>query len=473
MRTKLFHQIIVVLLVPALAVGSIEPVVAAADIFTSSPAGISGGSVMIDTGLQSAGVTAGEFESQALAGALMSARRFDLLESRHLRFALGGLLLAAGLFRAAKGDASFLWLGLAGLLPMMALYSSGSGVAPSATESDRARYLKRIIPVDLLRWVKRIKWAHVFAEARDRTRGFQGMATVVEIASVLALTETSQASFARLISKGHPHRFIFTSPAHERLVMDRLAEVKPETFREWMLDRRKRTNLYAGPEREAEIGREYARALSAYQASGGGGGTRTLLQVAGWLGFPEEIVSIADYVHGRRIIQEFDYIIQLAAPRNRHNILALFLMRDDKGRLVGARLLHTPGYINELEMDGVRGVDFVRAPYQGQGLGTELRVKAFEWMKQRSHWRYIALLANENFASIDSMVKACLQVGSTVHLESRMIERETWFIVNLLNPAASHAADENRDEQFSLNFGTRAPIAAVALRASQLEREAA
>jgi len=94
--------------------------------------------------------------------------------------------------------------------------------------------------------------------------------------------------------------------------------------------------------------------------------------------------------------------------------IAVFVARDTLRRIMGARLLLGADGFSKSLIKTVSGGDAVDPTEEGHGIGTALRVHAFEWMKKHNLQFYEAEISHDNLRSLNVLRRAVSLVGAII-----------------------------------------------------------
>jgi len=102
-------------------------------------------------------------------------------------------------------------------------------------------------------------------------------------------------------------------------------------------------------------------------------------------------------------------------------ILALFVVKNSKEEIVGAKVVLKPRYYSIIRSKAVSGgQDAVRHSYQGNHIGRGLRKAAIEWVMQQGYPTYVESIRDQNTISIRSFKNACTELGLRYRYISRI-----------------------------------------------------
>jgi len=104
-------------------------------------------------------------------------------------------------------------------------------------------------------------------------------------------------------------------------------------------------------------------------------------------------------------------------------ILALFVVTDEKDNLIGAKIVKKPHYIKDINERAVDGMDIVSFRYRRKGIGTMLRKAAFEWMVKQGYDKYVALIRKKDSPSFNNLKKIADEAGFIIKTNPKVFKK--------------------------------------------------
>ena len=98
----------------------------------------------------------------------------------------------------------------------------------------------------------------------------------------------------------------------------------------------------------------------------------------------------------------------------KEEVLELLVAEDQKGNVLGGRILFSPKHKPELGVEVIGGYDIVRENYKKLGVGTKLRKAAFIYIISKGYEAYEAFILDGNTNSFDNLKKLCKELNLTL-----------------------------------------------------------